>query len=477
VIAAAAYRAGERLHSSYYDEEADYTRKQGVVYKEILLPSHVPRQYADREELWNAVEKVEEHPKAQLAYSYDIALQNELTLEENIDLAKRFLQEQFVSRGMICDFAVHMPDPKGGIPNPHFHVLCPIRPINPDGTWGSKQKREYTLDKNGRRARDAEGNYVWKSIPTSDWGQKETPLHWREEWAKYVNRELEKKDAPTKVDHRSYKEQGLHQLPTIHEGPTVRAMEKKGIRTEKGNLNRMIRSANALLKKLIARYQALKEWLQEVKAEMNMSTSPGLSSLLMDYLQQRNAKAYTQKAKTNNLKRVSQDIVYLEEHNLSTLDDLQSVTDAYRDKLGKLNQKMRSSEKRQKELKELIAAAENYQRTKAVVDGLKDIHFAKRREQYRKDNEMEFNIHFAAKRTLDRLLKDAPDKALHIRDWKEEAERLSFEYNADYEELKKQREESKELFRIQAQIDSVLQEREQEKQQQEQQRKQGTTIL
>ena len=477
MIAVAAYRAGECLHSSYYNEDADYTRKQGVVYKEILVPSHVPRQYADRETLWNAVEKVEEHPKAQLAYSYDIALQNELTLEENIDLAKRFLQEQFVSRGMICDFAVHMPDPKGGIPNPHFHVLCPIRPINPDGSWGSKQRREYLLDQDGQRIRDDKGNYAWKSVPTTDWGQKETLFHWREEWAKYVNRELEKKDAPTKVDHRSYKEQGLHQLPTIHEGPTVRAMEKKGIRTEKGNLNRMIRSANALLKKLIARYQALKVWLQEVKAGMEVPTSPGLSSLLMDYLQQRNAKAYTLKAKTNNLKRVSQDIVYLEEHNLSTLDDLQSVTDAYRDKLGKLNEKMRSSEKRQKELKELIYAAENYQRTKAVVDGLKDIHFTKRREQYRKDHEMEFNIHFAAKRTLERLLKDAADKALHIRAWKEEAERLSAEYAADYEELKKQREESKELFRIQAQIHSVLQEREQEKQQQEQQRKQGTTIL
>ena len=333
------------------------------------------------------------------------------------------------------------------------------------------------LDKKGRRVRDANGNYVWKSIPTTDWGQKETLLHWREEWAKYVNRELEKMNAPRKVDHRSYKEQGLHQLPTIHEGPTVCAMEKKGIRTEKGNLNRMIRSANALLKKLIARYQALKEWLQEVKAGMNMPTSPGLSSLLMDYLQQRNAKAYTQKAKTNNLKRVAQDLVYLEEHNLTTLDDMQSVTDVYRDKLGKLNQKMRSSEKRQKELKELIAAAENYQRTKAVVDGLKDIHFIKRREQYRKDHEMEFNIHFAAKRTLDRMLKDAPDKALHIHAWKEETERLSDEYAADYEELKKQREESQELFRIQAQIESVLREREQAKQQQEQQRKQGTTIL
>ena len=420
------------------------------------------------------MEKVEEHPKAQLAYSYDIALQNEMSLEESIDLARRFLQEQFVNRGMICDFAVHVPDPKGGIPNPHFHVLCPIRPINPDGTWGNKQRREYALDKNGQRIRDENGNYVWKSVPTTDWGQKETLLHWWEEWAKYVNRELKQKNAPVTVDHRSNKEQGLHQLPTLHEGPAVRAMERKGIHTEKGNLNRMIRSANALLKKLIIRYQALKEWLQEVKAGMDIPTSPGLSSLLMDYLRQQNAKAYTQKAKTNNLKRISQDIVYLEEHNLSTLDDLQAVTDAYRDKLSKLNQKMRANEKQRKELKELIAATENYQRTKAVVDGLKDIHFTKRREQYRKDHEMEFNIHYAAKRSLDRLLKDSDDKALHLRSWKEEAERLSSEYTMDYEELKKVREESKELFRIQTQIDAVVQAGEQKENRQKEQQKKDT---
>ncbi|MBQ6481166.1 MAG: MobA/MobL family protein, partial [Anaerolineaceae bacterium] len=301
VLAAAAYRAGENLFSDYYHEQADYTRKQGVVYKEILLPPHAPKEYTYRATLWNAVEKAEEHPKAQLAYSYDIALQNELSMEENIALARRFLQEQFVSRGMICDFAVHLPDPKGGIPNPHFHVLCPIRPINPDGTWGNKQRREYTLDKNGRRIRDVKGNYVWKSVPTTDWGEKETLLHWRQEWANYVNRELEKKNAPVKIDHRSYKEQGTHQLPTIHEGPTVRAMEKKGIRTEKGNLNRMIRAANALLKKLIARYQQLAAWIKEIKENLNEPVSPSLNLLLLEYLEKRNAGTYSNKAKINNL--------------------------------------------------------------------------------------------------------------------------------------------------------------------------------
>ena len=276
--------------------------------------------------------------------------------------------EQFVSRGMICDFAVHAPDPKGGISNPHFHVLCPIRPMNEDGTWGNKQRREYTLNKNGQRVRDEHGNYIWKSVPTTDWGQKETLLHWREEWARYVNDELEKKAAGVHIDHRSYKEQGIHQLPTIHEGPTVRAMEKKGIRTEKGNLNRMIRAANALLKKLIVRYQELAAWIKEAKANLKEPVSPSLSLLLLEYLKKRNAGAYTDKAKANNLKRVSQDIVYLEKHGLSTLDDLQTITDQYRKKVDILNQKMRANEKRQKELKELISAAERCRSTKEVVD-------------------------------------------------------------------------------------------------------------
>ena len=139
-IASAAYRAGERLYSEYYGEYSDYTRKGGVICSDILLPSHAPPEYADRQTLWNAVEKAERGKNAQLAYSFDIALQNEFSLEENIALARQFLLEQFVSRGMVVDFAVHQPDREdGGIPNPHFHVLCPIRPIEQKG--GCKAER------------------------------------------------------------------------------------------------------------------------------------------------------------------------------------------------------------------------------------------------------------------------------------------------------------------------------------------------
>ena len=120
-IASAAYRSGERLYSEYYGEYSDYTRKGGVICSDILLPSHAPKEYADRQTLWNAVEKAERGKTAQLAYSFEISLQNEFSLEENIALARKFLLEQFVSRGMTVDVSFHEKEHEdGGTPNPPF---------------------------------------------------------------------------------------------------------------------------------------------------------------------------------------------------------------------------------------------------------------------------------------------------------------------------------------------------------------------
>ena len=126
------------------------------------------------------MEKVEKNKKAQLAYSFDVALQNELTQEENIALARRFVREHFVSKGMIADLAVHEPDKENGIQNPHFHVMTTMRLLNPDGTWGNKQRREYALDDNGERIRDEKGDYVFNAVHTTDWHEPETLEHWRE---------------------------------------------------------------------------------------------------------------------------------------------------------------------------------------------------------------------------------------------------------------------------------------------------------
>ena len=161
---------------------------------EIMLPPHAPEEYLDRAALWNAVEKCEKHPKAQLAYSFDIAMQNELTMEENIELARKFVQEQFVANGMIADLAFHTPDKeKGGIPNPHFHVMTTMRPLNPDGTWGQKQRREYILDEDGNRVRDKNGDYVFNAVHTTDWHEPETLERWREAWSVLCNGKFEEK--------------------------------------------------------------------------------------------------------------------------------------------------------------------------------------------------------------------------------------------------------------------------------------------
>jgi len=196
-IASAAYRSGEKLHSEYYGEDSDYTKKGGVICSETLLPSNAPPYFSDRETLWNEVEKAERGKKAQLAYSFDIALQNEFSMQENIELARRFLLEQFVSRGMVVDFAVHSPDKEdGGISNPHFHVMCPIRPLNEHGRWGNKQRREYLLDEHGNRIRDEAGNYVFNAVPTTDWGSPDTLEHWRQAWADLCNQKFAEKELP-----------------------------------------------------------------------------------------------------------------------------------------------------------------------------------------------------------------------------------------------------------------------------------------
>ena len=353
-IASAAYRAGERLYSEYYGEYSDYTRKGGVICSDILLPSHAPPEYADRQTLWNAVEKAERGKNAQLAYSFDIALQNEFSLEENIALARQFLLENFVSRGMVVDFAVHQPDREdGGIPNPHFHVLCPIRPIEQNGKWGLKQRRVYELDEDGNRIRDADGKFVFNAVPTTDWGSPETLEHWREAWAEMCNAKFAEKGLDVRIDHRSYERQGVDLLPTIHEGATVRAMEKKGIRTEKGEFNRWIKATNAVIKDIRKKISLLFDWITEIKAELAKPQTPDLVSLLNDYYTQRKAGAYSQKGKISNLKEMNETYNYLRANGIYTLEDLESRLQSHRTTVDGLKTTMDSQNARMKAIRSL----------------------------------------------------------------------------------------------------------------------------
>lgn len=239
-VGAAAYRSGEKLYNEYDGIEHDYTKKGGVVYSEIMLCENAQKEYQDRQTLWNAVEQIEKSSKAQLAREYEVALPVELSREEQIKLVRDFAKENFVDNGMCVDFSIH--DKEDG--NPHAHIMLTTRPIEQDNSWGVKQKKEYILDKNGQKQYDKKKQtYKCKTVKTTNWDSKEFLQRSRESWAEKVNQELEKKSLPQRIDHRSLKEQGVDRVPTIHEGG-ARKLEKRGIKTDRGKINREIKTAN-----------------------------------------------------------------------------------------------------------------------------------------------------------------------------------------------------------------------------------------
>lgn len=437
-VECAAYRAGEKLYSEYYGLVSDYTRKGGVMHAEILLPPHAPRGYADRQTLWNAVEEVERNRNAQLAYSFDIALQNEFTMEENMQLARQFLLDNFVSRGMIADFAVHQPDKNGGISNPHFHVMCPIRPLNPDGTWGVKQRRVYR--ENGK----------FDAVPTTDWGRPEMLEAWREAWAALCNAKFEEKGLTCRIDHRSYERQGVEQVPTVHEGVAVRQMEARGIVTNKGEHNRWIKSANTMLRALRDRIKALLGWLAATHEKVDRAFP--LGTLLMEYFDERYAGAWSRTAKINNIKRAAKVSAYLSEHNLLTLDDLEKHIDSLHSSIDKVKSTLDANKKRSKELRGWLSYAEQFKRFKPLYDELNAIKWKSERKQFKAEHESELRQFYMARRKL--------PGGIHIADWQRELATLECKNDAEYVKYKTLRNELVELLDVKYCIDRALSARE-----------------
>ena len=456
-IAAATYRAGERLYSDYYGEYSDYTRKGGVICSEIILPSHAPPEYQDRAILWNTVEQVEKHPKAQLAYSFDIALQNELSMEENIGLAKEFVRRCLVDRGMIADLAIHAPDKEDvGIPNPHFHVMTIMRPLNPDGTWGQKQRREYVLDDAGNRVLDEAGKPIFNAIPTTDWGSPETLEEWRETWCRMVNEKFAEKGLDVRIDHRSYVRQGLDLIPTVHEGPTVRQMEAKGIRTDKGELNRWIKATNRLMLDIKKKIKSLFGWIAEVKEELSKPKMPSLADLLISYYQDRNAGAWSQRVKSKNLKEFSEAVNYLIENKLLSLEALETRLSAVSAEFDALSGAMKSKSARMKELQELIRQGENYKRLKPVYDQLNGIKWKKQREKFETAHDADLRLFYTARRILKEKLDGKP---VTLPAWKREYNRLQAEYAELSPQYKPLREDLLKMRRVQHCVDRALEQR------------------
>ena len=328
-VAAAAYRSGEKLTNEWDGMTHDYTRKGGVVHTEIMLPLHAPPSFSDRSTLWNSVELYEKAGNAQLAREIDAALPIELSREEQIRLVREYCSSQFVSRGMCVDYAIH--DTDSG--NPHCHIMLTMRPLDERGAWAAKSKKEYDLDENGERIRLPSGRYKTHKVDLTGWNDKDNTLLWRKAWADYTNDFLERNGSPERIDHRSNAERGIDELPTVHMGVAACQMEKKGIATEKGELNRSIQKTNRLIREIRAQIGKLKEWIADLfkareTAPKQPSQSPNLANLLMKYLsvQREKSRKYSQRWQqqhtADELKTIAAAVNYLSEHGISNLDEL-----------------------------------------------------------------------------------------------------------------------------------------------------------
>lgn len=244
-VAAAAYRSGEKITSDYDGITHDYTRKRGVVMTEILLPRNAPIRFYNRFRLWNAVEKIEKAKNAQLAREVEVSIPKELNFEEGYHLVKEFCNRNFVDKGMIADICFH----DKGDGNPHAHIMLTVRPFNEDRSWGSKQKKVYILDENGEKIYDKKKRqYKCKSVPTTDWNDRGNVEKWRKNWEELCNKYLEKSGHDERIDHRSYERQGLEILPTKHLGTAASQMEKRNIKTDRGETNRHIKMVNKMIR-------------------------------------------------------------------------------------------------------------------------------------------------------------------------------------------------------------------------------------
>lgn len=354
-VAAAAYRSGEKITSDYDGITHDYTRKRGVVRTSIALPKNAPLKFYNRSKLWNTVEKIEKAKNAQLAREIEVAIPKELNSRDGYYLVKEFCYENFVHKGMIADICFH----DKGDGNPHAHIMLTVRPFNEDGSWGSKQKKEYILDENGEKIYDKKKRqYKCKSVPTTDWNDRGNVEKWRKSWADMCNKYLERAKYDERVDHRSYERQGLEIMSTKHLGPAVSQMEKRNIKTERGDINRHIKMINRMIKlynEEIARLKEEAKQLVKSVKEKVIKVAGNLEQLRKNVL----CVVYAEKDNDSKIKRYRElvpkgmDVIKRAYDLLRKQERLKEERQAYLNVLNNGKEKRKRKEKAEESLKQV----------------------------------------------------------------------------------------------------------------------------
>lgn len=293
-VASAAYRSGEKLVNEYDGLEHDYTKKHWIEYTEIMLQDCAPKEYKDRNILWNAVEKIEKSNMARLSREFEIALPVEQSQEQQIEVLQNFIKDEIIPLNLCADICIHNPpvmnDRKQPIDdtghptkekdkmifrNPHAHVMVTMRPLDSNGKWEKKSEVEYICKRGDEEKRFTADEFnkekdngwekqykyvngkekVWLTksegeamglervnrSPRTTKGGRINPnvsyindrarvFEWRKHWEMAVNDKFKELGLDISIDHRSFKDQGRDELPSYHMGPQATNIERRAER-------------------------------------------------------------------------------------------------------------------------------------------------------------------------------------------------------------------------------------------------------
>ncbi len=456
-VAAAAYQSGEVLFCEYDNRKKAYTEKRGIVYTEIMLPSNAPAAYADRNTLWNAVEAVENKWNSQLARRIILALPREVPKEQYPQMLRDFCQEHFVSRGMCADFAIH--DKRDG--NPHAHIILTMRSMDEKGNWQPKSRKVYNLDENGQRYKCPNSRY-WSSHKEEvvDWNHKKYAEIWRHGWETVTNKYLERNNRTERVDLRSLERQGSEMLPTVHLGPAIHQMEKRGIKTNIGNINRDVQKVNKAIADKIRSINSLldeQNRLDQNRYEsIRLNIGPFLSdvnSVLFQYFETREKERREQpgdfpyQESYREYEEIMHSVNFIRSwYSVNNAGDVEREIDNLVEKTAQIKEKKETTKHRMKEIEKLKDAAEERDRLQPIHDRYIRLGWKSRKRKFYDEYRTELDAYDKAYRYV-RSHSDGNEYVSALR-LGFEYERLERELESYDKDLEKIQNDDKELKKI-----------------------------
>ena len=339
---------------------------------------------------------------------------------------------------MCADFAIH----DKGTGSPHVHIMLTLRPLKENGQWGAKCRKAYDLDENGQRIPDGKGGWKNHREDTTDWNDKGNVEIWRAAWAVYTNRALESAGRLERIDHRSYKRQGINKIPSVHLGPAASQMEKRGIRTDKGEVNRQIAADNKLLKEIKARITRLYLWSKD-EAEKPQTQQSSLTAL-WEAQQQLNAP-HTRTSKIRALQESAALFSFLQANGIQSMQQLHEKIADMNSHYYDLRGKIVKAERRIATLTERGEMWEQYNQYKSIHKQLAKVK-PEKREQFEQRHSRELILYDAAVR----YLKDLKDSGEGItpKAWQREIDQLAAGKQTDTLAMKSMREDLKAVERL-----------------------------